>query len=815
MLTILHLVVLLAVVWYCAYKRASYGAWATFIGLILVVYSYFKEMPITLLVLCWVVYLLIAGLFGVPMLRFRFLTKPVLGFFRRTLPPMSKTEREAIDSGDVWWEGELFCGEPNWSKLLNMPKPLLTEEEQNFVNGEVETLCSMLNDWEIVEQRKDLPKEVWDYLKKQKFFGMIIPKSYGGLGFSALAHSSIITKIATRSASAAVNVMVPNSLGPAELLMHYGTEEQKNYYLPRLAVGEEIPCFALTSEHAGSDAGAIIDSGIICQGQYNGKEITGVMLNWNKRYITLAPIATVLGLAVKLKDPDHLLGQTEDIGISLFLIPTSHPGVIVGQRHLPMNMAFLNGPTSGENVFVPLDWLIGGTSMAGKGWSMLMECLSIGRAISLPALSTACGQLTYRTTGIYARIRQQFKLPIGKFDGVGAVLARIAGQNYMLNATRIMTAGAIDQKIKPAVASAISKYHMTEMMRTVISDAMDVHAGRGVQFGPRNYIGGSYGNVPIAITVEGANILTRCLIIFGQGAIRCHPYIQKEMAAAQNPNLTEGLKQFDRLLFSHIGYGVSNLFRSMWMGLSGGKLIASPQNNGLTGYYQQLTRMSTALALVSDISMLILGGELKRKESLSARLGDVLSQLYLASAVLKYFHDLHNQPDDFSYVEWCLQTNLAAIQVAFDQFFENFPIDWLGKSLRFIIFPFGRSYKGPKDKLAHKLATHMMTPSVLRDRLSSLVFLGAKDDRQDPIGRMEHAFKLVMATDPIRQRLQNAVKSGVVARELGSKEQLQQALELNLITREELDALAEVDAVCLDALAVDEFPFDAFNREKI
>ena len=815
MITLFHLLIFLAAVGYCAYNRVSYGLWVTICGLLLVIATLFKEMPIVLLTLCWIFYLAAALLFGSTTLRIHFLTKPVLAFFRRTLPPMSKTEREAIEAGDVWWEGDLFCGRPDWTKLLNIPKPILTEEEQDFLNNQVETLCGMLHDWQIVEQYKDLPKEAWDYIKKEKFLGMVIPKQYGGLGFSALAHSSVVTKIATRCPSAAVDVMVPNSLGPGELLVYYGTPEQKDYYLPRLAVGAEIPCFALTGDDAGSDAAAMTDIGTVCMGQHEGKEVLGVKLSWNKRYITLAPIATILGLAVKLKDPDHLLGGIEDLGISLFLIPTNHPGVIIGRRHLPMNMAFMNGPTSGDNVFVPLDWLIGGPSMAGHGWRMLMECLSIGRALSLPALSTACGQLTHRTTGMYARIRQQFKLPIGKFEGVEAAMARIAGNNYMMVATRIMTAGAVDQHIKPAIASAISKYHMTEMMRRVIADSMDIPAGRTIQLGPRNYLGSGYGNVPVAITVEGANILTRSLIIFGQGAIRCHPYIRKEMEAAQDTNLAQGLKEFDQLLCGHIGYGVSNFFRSLWMGLSGGKLIKSTQNNGLNYYYQQLTRMSTALAFVSDTAMLVLGGELKRKEHLSARLGDVLSQLYLASAVLKYFHDLHSQPDDLPYVNWCLQTNLVAIQDAFNLFFDNLPQVGLGAFLRFIVFPYGLPYKAPKDKLTHKLAAHMMVPSALRDRLTNLVFLGAKGNVLDPIGRMEHAFALVIATDPIQQKIQNAVKSGLIANTLTKKERVEQARATNLITEEELTLLDQAEVARHDALKVDDFAFDTFYREKL
>ncbi len=811
MLTLFHLLILMIAIGYCAYYRASFLTSIIVTGVILSFLTYFKDLYAPILVTVWILYILITLVFGIPPLRARFLTKPVLAFFRRAQPPMSNTEREAIDAGDVWWEGELFTGINDWKKLLNMPKPLLTDEEQKFLNEQVEHLCSLLNDFEITAKLNDLPQDVWQYIKKEKFLGMIIPKQYGGLGFSAVAHSCVITKITTRSASAAVNVMVPNSLGPAELLLHYGTEDQKNHYLPRLATGEEIPCFALTGDDAGSDAGAITDFGIVCKGTYQGQETLGVRLTWNKRYITLAPIATALGLAVKLRDPDHLLGSNEEIGITLFLIPTTHPGVEIGRRHNPMGMAFMNGPTHGKDVFVPLDWIIGGAPMAGQGWRMLMECLSVGRAISLPALSAAAGQLSYRATGMYARIRQQFKLPIGKFEAVEAKLAELAGYNYMLGATRTFTAFAVDQKIKPAVASAISKYHMTEMMRTVVSNTMDIHAGKAIQLGPRNYIGNVYRSVPVAITVEGANILTWGLIIFGQGAIRCHPYIQKEMAAAQNPNLDQGFKEFDQLLMAHIGYGISNLCRSFWMGLTGAKFVSTPQNNGLNYYYQQFSRMSTALAFVSDLTMMVLGGGLKRKESLSGRLGDVLSQLYLGSAVLKYFHDLHNQPDDLPYVEWCLQTNLNKIQEAFSDFFANFPIPSLAKLMRFIIFPFGCSYKKPSDKLAHRLAQHMMSPSALRDRLSNLVYQGQANP-EDTIGRLENAYKLIIATEAAYQELQKAIKNGVIDRNLAYDSIVEQALNLKLITSEEAVALKEADVARRDLLKVDDFAPNAFER---
>lgn len=814
MLTTLHLLILVAAMWYCAYRQLSFWLWAPSLTILLSVMTYFHLLSTTWSLLCWLILACSLLLFGVPLIRHAFLSKPMLAFFRRVLPPMSNTEKEALAAGDVWWDKDLFCGRPNWKKFLAMPKPRLQDEEQAFLNNQVETLCGMLDDWNIVQRDNDLPAEVWAYIKKERFFGMIIPKTYGGLGFSALAHSSIITKLATRSVSAAVNVMVPNSLGPGELLMHYGTEAQKNHYLPRLSCGLEIPCFALTGNEAGSDAAAMTDTGIVTKGIYEGEEVLGIRLNWDKRYITLAPIATLLGLAFKLYDPDHLLGEQTDLGITVCLIATDQPGVAIGRRHCPLGMAFMNGPTQGHDVFVPIDAIIGGPAMAGQGWRMLMECLSVGRGISLPALSAADGQLTYQTTGIYARLRRQFKLPIGHFEGVAMAMGRVAGYSYLLNACRILTASAVDQGIKPSVASAIAKYHMTETLRKGLNDAMDIHAGRGIQLGPRNYLGHAYQAVPVAITVEGANILTRNLMIFGQGAMRCHPFIRYEMEAAANPDLNAGFKAFDQLLVSHIGYAVSNFFRAFWMGLSAGKWVeGAPVNGPTTRYYQQLTRMSTALAFVSDISLLALGGELKRKECLSARLGDVLSQLYLASAALKYFQDLQAQPDDLPYLEWVLQTCLFEIQQAFEGFFDNFPMRGLAKALRFVIMPYGRSYKAPSDRLNNRLAMHMMEASKLRDRLTHLCYVGTKPT--DPLRRMEDAFNLALKVEPLRQKCQAALKSRLLTKTTLLSDLYAQALTLNLLTEAEVASLQAADAACQDAMHVDDFAPHAFARADV
>lgn len=813
MLTTLHLLFLLAVIWYCAYHRLRFALWLPIITALLAAMSYWHLISTTWQILSWTVLIACGGLLGIPTLRHRFLTKPILAFSRRVLPPISQTEKEALTAGDVGWEKDLFCGRPDWQKLLTTPVPRLSEEEQAFLNDQVDTLCQMLDDWTIVQRDSDLPPQVWAYLKQHRFLGMVIPKTYGGLGFSALAHSSVVTKIATRSISAAVNVMVPNSLGPAELLLHYGTDAQKDYYLPRLARGEEIPCFALTADEAGSDAAAMIDQGIVCKGLHEGQEVLGIRLTWHKRYITLAPIATLLGLAFKLYDPEHLLGEQSELGISLCLIPTHHPGVEIGRRHFPLNMAFMNGPTQGQDVFIPIDWLIGGPAMAGHGWRMLMECLSVGRGISLPALSAAGGQIAYRMTGIYSRLRKQFKLPIGKFSGVAEAMGRIAGNNYLLNACRIFTASAVDRGLKPALASAITKCHMTEILRKSLNDAMDIHAGRGIQLGPRNYLGQAYEAIPVAITVEGANILTRNLIIFGQGAMRCHPYLTGEMEAASDPDLARGFKQFDHLLQQHIGYTVSNFFRVLWMGLSQARWVKQVSvQDSIVKYYQQLTRLSAALAFVADMAFIVLGGELKRQECLSARLGDVLSQLYLASSVLKYHQDLHAQPDDLPYVEWVLQTCLYESQLALEGFFDNFPHPVLSKILRVMVFPTGRSYRKPSDALHQRLAQHMMEASKLRERLTNLCYLGKAQGAHDTIGRMEHAFALAIQAEPLQQKLHAAIKNRQLPAGLASSDLYQQAKELQLITPEESQLLIAAEKARLEAMKVDDFAANAFIR---
>lgn len=808
---LMELVLWLVVLWALAYKKVAPRVWTPVVATLLASSWLFGNLPFLGFVILTALFVPVAILANQPELRRKWFSDRAFEMFAKRLPPMNQTEKEALEAGDIWWEAELFRGNPDWNKLLSFPKPNLTAEEQAFLDNQVEKLCSMIDDWKIVHEYADMPPEVWSYLKQERFFGMIIPKRYGGLGFSALAHSTVVVKIATRSLSVAINTMVPNSLGPAELLLHYGTDEQKSRYLPKLACGEEMPCFALTGPEAGSDAGAIPDTGVICQGEYNGKETLGIRLNWDKRYITLAPVATVLGLAFKLYDPDHLLDSKVDIGITVALVPTNYPGVEIGKRHSPLGLPFQNGPTRGKDVFIPLEWIIGGPDMAGKGWRMLVECLSAGRGISLPALSTASAKLCYRMTGAYARVRKQFGQPIGKFEGVQEAMGRIAGQTYIVEATRLLTALAVDLGIKPSVISAIAKYHLTEIGRYIMTDAVDIHAGRGLIAGPRNYLANGHQGQAIGITVEGANILTRNLIIFGQGAIRCHPYILQEMEAVREADAEKGMAKFDRILFSHIGYSISNFAKAVGYGVTHAALCSAPAGAGkVAKYYKHLTRMSTGLAFASDIAMLILGGELKRRERLSARLGDVLSSLYLASAVLKYFEDNQKENADIPFVEWALETCLFNIQTAFVEFCQNFPNRLLGRLMKWTLFPIGCHYKQPSDHCTRQVAGEMMKDSAFRERITRYCYIGKEET--DPTGRMEHAFRQVLEAEPAEKKLQEAVQKKQIPKKLALGEQIEIAVRLKILTASEAEMLRRAHVAYLDALQVDEFAPGAFRR---
>lgn len=788
-----------------AFYELSAKVWTTVLGVALVIFTMMHLLPFWFQALAWLVFLPSALFANLTQLRQQLIIPRIIKGLQKKLPPISETEREAIQAGSTWWEKELFNGKPNWQTLFSYPKPTLTDEEQHFLDNEVEQLCSMLNDWQIVNEMHNMPQEVWDYLKSERFFGMVIPKEYGGRGFSALAHSTVVTKIATRSISAAVNTMVPNSLGPAELLTHYGTDEQKNYYLPRLAKGEEIPCFALTAPEAGSDAGAIPDVGIVCKRRHFGKESIGISLSWDKRYITLAPVATVLGLAFKLYDPEHLIGDKDEIGITLCLLPTSHPGVEIGTRHYPLQLAFMNGPTRGKDVFIPLDWIIGGQAMAGQGWRMLMECLSIGRSISLPALSTACAKLAYRNTGAYARLRRQFNSPLSSFEGVEEALSYIAGFTYMMEGARVMTAGAVDMGARPSTASAIAKYHMTELSRQIVSHAMDVHAGQMIQVGPRNFLANIHFSIPISITVEGANILTRNLIIFGQGAIRCHSYLLKEIELISAPQ--PDVAALDNVMQSHIGSYVSTFFRNLAYGLTGGRFISSTvKTPSIARLQKQVSRMSAALALLADTSLILLGGSLKRRERISARLGDMLSQLYLASSVLKYYHDHGCQNEDVDYVVWCLDYNLQRIQIACRDLLDNFPQRWLGRVLSWVIFPFGYAYQAPSDQASHRIVSTMLAPSDLRARLTEYCYLSK--DHDDTGRRLDQAFAKVDMADPVWKKLQKAVQSGTIPSHLDKDKRIDLAKAAGILDVDESSLLHEFEAMRNEIIKVNEFSFD-------
>jgi len=755
--------------------------------------------------LLWTLLILLSALLLIVPLRRALLSDPLLGWFRKVLPAVSQTEQEALDAGTVWWDGELFSGRPGWSKLLLFRKPVLTPEERAFLDGPVEELCRMCDDWQISYELNDLPPKVWQFIKDRGFLGMIIPKQYGGLGFSALAHSEVVMKLGSRNPTACVSVMVPNSLGPAELLLHYGTDEQKSYYLPRLAKGLEIPCFALTGPEAGSDAGAIPDLGVVCKGRHEGREVLGIRVSWEKRYITLGPVATLLGLAFKLYDPDHLIGAVEDIGITVALVPTSHPGVNIGRRHFPLNGSFMNGPNSGTDVFIPMDWVVGGQAYVGQGWRMLMECLAAGRAISLPSSTTGGAKTAVRTTGAYSRVRSQFRVPIGRFEGVEEALARMGGSLYLMEAARVTTAGAVDSGEKPSVISAIVKYHCTERARQVINDAMDVHGGKGICLGPNNYLGRGYQQMPIGITVEGANILTRSMIIFGQGAIRCHPYVLDEIAATKEADPLRASAAFDRALWGHVSFLMSNAARSLWLALTGARLSPAPGAPETRHHFQNLSRLSAGFALAADVAMLFLGGDLKRREKISGRLGDILSHLYLASCALKRWHDDGRQQTDLPLLQWAVQDAQHRIQEAFYGLFQNFPVRPVAWVLRLLVFPFGRTLRAPDDALGHRVARLLMEDSPARDRLTSGMFVHR--DEADPVGRLELALQHVAEAEQIEAKVRAAVRSGA-ARGFTAGERIAAAVQVGAVTMAEADTLKSYDELRRACIMVDDFPLD-------
>jgi len=796
------LIALLILVGVLAYVRASLR-WAT-----LALFGWLGLYSIAqggggFVLLLWVVFDAVFIPLNVPAIRKKLFSSAVFKIMKRMLPQMSQTEREALEAGNTWWDAELFSGNPDWKVLLDLPAAKLTAEERAFIDGPVETLCSMLDDWDITHNRRDLPEEVWDYIKVHKFCGMIIPKRYGGLEFGEYAHSEIVMKISSRSSTAAVTVMVPNSLGPAKLLLAYGTEQQKNHYLPRLAKGEEIPAFALTGPHAGSDAGAMPDTGIVCYGKFEGQDkVLGIRLNWEKRYITLGPVATVLGLAFKLYDPEHLIGEKENVGITVALIPTDTAGVSIGRRHFPLDSAFQNGPNWGKDVFIPMDWIIGGVDQVGNGWKMLMQCLATGRAVSLPALSTGAAKMASRNTGAYARIRKQFNLPIGEFEGIEEPLSRIAGETYIIDAARKVTAAALDDGQKPSVISAIIKYELTERMRRVINDAMDIQGGSGICLGPKNYLGRMYQVIPVSITVEGANILTRTMMIFGQGAVRCHPYIQREMEALGQENPELALQQFDGVLFEHIGSVLHNLAAGFWLGLSNARFVDVPGDQNTQGYFRQIARLSVGFALVADFALLTLGGSLKRKERLSGRFADVLSNLYLCSCVLKHYQDQGRQQDDLPLLHWACRQTLHRAQQSLLAIFHTLPMRFPAYLLRAVLFPGGKPYSPPADHLIHQTAALLLKNSPARNRLTHGIYINHKPD--DVTGRIEVAFQAVLAATSVEVKIQTAQKQKQLPKG-PILDVLDAAISKAIISKKEAELIVDAEKARFAAISVDDF----------
>ncbi|MFY8272675.1 acyl-CoA dehydrogenase FadE [Pseudoalteromonas sp. SSDWG2] len=796
-MTLLFLLALIVVLSYASYNRASFNTCLGLAIATMVIGTFAGAFGF----ISWLLFLVIAVPLSVTTIRKQYITEPLFRAFKKVTPTMSDTEKSAIDAGTTWWEADLFCGNPNWKKLHQYPAPKLSSEEQAFLDGPVEEVCAMLDDWEATHELTDLPQDVWQYLKDNKFFAMIIKKEFGGLEFSAYAQSCVLQKLTSKSTLLSSIVGVPNSLGPGELLQHYGTQEQKDHYLPRLARGEEIPCFALTSPEAGSDASAIPDFGVVCKGKFNGEEITGIRLTWNKRYITLAPVATVLGLAFKLQDPEGLLGGEEDLGITCALIPTDMKGVEIGRRHFPLNVPFQNGPTKGKDVFVPLDYIIGGPKMAGQGWRMLVECLSVGRAITLPSNSTGGIKSLAIATGSYSRIRRQFRLPIGKMEGVEEAMAKLGGYAYASDAAVSMSTGAVDMGEKPSVVSAILKYHLTEQMRESTMHAMDVHGGKGICLGPNNYLGRGYQGAPIAITVEGANILTRNMIIYGQGAIRCHPFVLTELNACTIEDKSEALDVFDNALMGHIGYTISNLVRTKWLTFTGARFTSVPFKDETAEFYRDAARFSASLALMSDICMAVFGGSLKRKERISARLGDMLSYLYLVSATLKRYNDDGRRKEDLPLVRWACQEYLYRCQRALADLINNMPLAFLRGMLKILLFPWGRPVRKPTDKQEHVIAQLLQTPNETRERLSQHIYL--TEGKYSLLGNQEKALRDILAVEPLFDKVCRATGKKLAFMQLDKVAEM--GLEAGVLSKDEAQRLRDVEQQRLDVINVDDF----------
>lgn len=740
-------------------------------------------------------------------LRMAIITKPAYRTLANAMPSMSTTEREALDAGTSWWEKELFMGAPDWQTFERYPYPTLSEEEQSFLDHEVEELCAMLDEWKIHHELKDLPPEAWQFIKDKGFLGLIIPKEYGGKEFSSFAQSRIMSKIASRSLTAAVSCMVPNSLGPGELLLHYGTEEQKDRYLPGLAKGTEIPCFGLTSPEAGSDAGAIPDTGIVCYGDFEGQQMLGLNMNFSKRWITLAPIATVIGIAFKLYDPEGLLGNPDkkEYGITCALIPASHPGVKTGVRHHP-GSPFMNGTVEGQNVFIPIDWIIGGVENAGKGWRMLMECLSVGRGISLPALSTAAGEMTYLTVGAFAKIRQQFKLSVGQFEGVQEVTSEIASDAYMLEAFRYLVTCGLNQGGKPAMMTAIAKYYATETMRKMVNHGMDVVGGRAIQLGPRNFLALMYQAIPVSITVEGANILSRSLMIFGQGSMRSHPYLFEELQLLQAENKETALQSFNEILYHHLGYTFNRVARSFAYGFTGGRTDAPDRADDFSRpFYKIINRLSANFALTADLCLGLLAGDIKRKEMLSGRLADIVAYLFIATAILKFYENSTRMKSEQLHAKLALHKALYLAQDAFFDLFKNFPIRPAALLVRLICFPLGRPIEKPSDQLKIELGKLIMQDNAFREQLKKHVFYSTAAD--DVTGRMESTFLMLLDIEPLWDKFKKAQSKGQF-KGLTFEEHIADAVAQNFMSSEEAVKLLRYNVKRFDSMLTDIFDMD-------
>jgi acyl-CoA dehydrogenase len=780
--------------------RAPLWGWAAAVGVwtLLATGGHFGLFA----VIAWLPFIALAAL-SIPSLRRSLVVAPVFAQVRKILPRVSDTEAQALEAGTVGFDAELFSGAPNWDTLKSVPPIELTAEERAFLDGPTEDLCRMIDDWQVRHALHEVPEEIWNFVKRNGFLGMLISKEHGGLGFSPQAQSLILGKIASRSPDVVTIVMVPNSLGPGELIEKYGTDEQKHYYLPRLAKGEEVPCFSLTGPTSGSDAATMRDVGYVTRGTFKGQETLGIRLSWDKRYITLGPNATLVGLAFRLFDTDNLLGKGEDIGITLALIPANHPGVNIGRRHLPSGAAFPNGPNWGNDVFIPMDWVIGGEKMAGNGWRMLMECLSAGRAISLPSSATAGAKMMLRVSSAYARIRKQFGLPVSRMEGIEEPLVRIIETAYVNEAARAMTAAMVSRGEKPSVISALMKYQTTEKMRRAVNDAMDIHGGRGICDGPANYLQSAYQMVPVGITVEGANILTRTLITFAQGALRSHPYLYKEVQAAQDADKRRGLDAFEKAFNAHIAFSLSNATGGFVNNLTGGAFVKAPDEAlRMSHWYRQLGRASRSYAFVADLTVALLGGELKTKQKITGRMADALSELYMLSATLKRYEDDGRPDGDELIVQLAAENALYRFQEAMSGVIENFPVGWARPLMSVVVFPLGRRYRPASDALCHQVARHVLQPGEVRDRLTRDIFVSK--DVKDPTGILEVTLEKVIAAEAIEKKLEKAIRDGVIRRYHGI-DWFADAHLKGVITADEADQLREVERLVARVIAVDHF----------